>query len=237
MNLTTMLPLTFLALLTVSLSYGAELSPTSQNRPFVVKIVGYDQDNVQYAAEYRVAPSDLTPKILSTVKRQSNTETDLSVPLLRELNGRRELRRQATKKFDLTLPRPVKWVNPSPDGKYLFVGFEDPSVDVMRNAVVLKAANFEMIKEFKLKGRSFLLDSEWSSDSLFLAVLETSERYSKSLRGLLYLLLSHPVPLDTLYVNFVNVRSGKVTKILIAKDVPYGTEIITRTDGDNKRGK
>lgn len=218
---------TCLTAVVVNLADGKKLSPASQNEPFVVQIVGYDQE-LQYAVKYGVVPSGSAPTLLSTVKQQANTEFDVPAVLGRELRRRREARREAVKKFNLPSLKGAKWVNPSPNGKYLFVGFEDPSRDVMRHAAVLKASDLAMIREFTLTGSRYIVDSEWSADSQFLAVLETSERYSLAPRDLILLLLSHPVPLNTFSVNFMHVGSGVVTKTFVVKDVPYATAIISR---------
>ena len=226
-NLTTMFCLTCLTVTMSCLAQGVKVSLASQDGPFVVKIVGYDEA-LQYAVEYDLAPSGSSPKVLSRVKQEPNTKVDFLAVLLRELDRRREVRRQAVKTLNLPSLRDARWVNPSPDGKYLFVGFDDPSRDVMRHAVVLKAADLKIIKEFKLSGSRDIRDSEWSADSQFLAVLETSERFSLSPRDLLYLLASHPILLNTFFVHFLNVGSGGLTETLVAKDVRYGTGIVTR---------
>lgn len=217
------------------LTQQAKADLVSDHETFVVTIIGYDQA-VRYSVEYGVTPSRSTPEVLSPIKRQAKGETDLSVWPLRELERRREERRQAAKNFKFRFTEAVKWVNPSPDGRYLLVGFEDPRLEVMSRAIALRASNFEPLKEWKFKfwSRGYIEDSEWSSDSRVLAVLETSERWSLAPRDLLFALAGHAALLETFFVNFVSVSSGEVVRQLIIKDVRYGTAIITRA-GDRTK--
>lgn len=193
---------------------------------FLVKVVGYDQA-LLFAADYRVAPSGSAAELVSSKKQQPGAQADFLAVLLRELRQRREARKQALTQFKLTALGAAKWVNPSPDGNYLLVGFEDPFLEAMKRVVVVRASNLEQLKEFSAKGREFFVDSQWSSDSRFLAILETHERWSLSARDLAYLLLSHGVPLETFYVNVLSVESRAVTRIPVVRDVRHGESIVT----------
>jgi hypothetical protein len=197
-------------------------------QPFIVKLVGYDQEKREFISEYRIAPSDTKSRLLSKVERDLKTKPNFFGLILRDLNQRRELRRNTLKTLKLGPFTHAKWVNPSPDGRYLLLGFEDPAGEVMTNALIINAADLSAIKEFKMTGGHYILDSEWSANSQLLAILETDERYSKSFVDLISLLLSHPKPLNTISVTFVDVSSGSSTRMQVEKDVRFGTAVITR---------
>lgn len=61
----------------------------------------------------------------------------------------------------------------------------------------------------------------WAANSQSVAILNVSSYYGKSPLELLSSLSGHPVPHDTIFLNILDVRTGKTTEYLVRKDVPY----------------
>jgi len=226
----------FLTVVMVSFVHGASLGTPTQNQTLLVKVRGFD-DGLEFLSHYRVNVVKATAERISTVRQQPNTPRELSGRLMRELTGREEARRQAIKHFNLPKIPKAKWVSPSPDGKRIIVGFEDPLAYVMRNLVVVEAGSLKKIREFTYSGSNYILDVEWSSDSQVVAILETKERNSLAPLHLLYWLSGHGVLLETISVKLFNIGSGDVYKTLIGKDIKFGTGVITRANDETKGGK
>lgn len=193
-----------LTVVMVSFVRGASLAMTTQNQTLLVKVVGFD-DGLEFLSHYRVIVVKTTAERISTVRQQPNTPRELFGWLLREKKGREEARRQAIEKFNLTKIPNAKWVSPSPDGKRIIVGFEDPLFDVMRNLVVLEAGSLKKIREFTYSGSNYILDVEWSSDSQVVAILQTKERYNLAPLHLLYWLSGHGVLFETISVKLFKI--------------------------------
>jgi hypothetical protein len=123
------------------------------------------------------------------------------------------------------LPVSAKWADFSPNCQYLLVGFENPFIEVMHNATLYRWDGSMPVREFRLKG--YMKDFAWSANSRFLFVLETEERYSKSLSGLFGFFIGHPIPLETLFAAIIDTSSGQIRRKRIAEAIPYGTAVFS----------
>jgi hypothetical protein len=61
----------------------------------------------------------------------------------------------------------------------------------------------------------------WSPNSQSIAILNRSSYYGKTPLELLSGKLGHPVPHDTIFLDVLDVRTGKTTEYLVREDVPY----------------
>jgi len=61
----------------------------------------------------------------------------------------------------------------------------------------------------------------WAPNSGSVAILNVSSYYGKSPLELLSGLSGHPVPHDTVFLDIIDVRTGKTTEYLVRKNVPY----------------
>jgi hypothetical protein len=61
----------------------------------------------------------------------------------------------------------------------------------------------------------------WSPNSQSIAILNRSSYYGKTPLELLSGKLGHPVPHDTIFLDVLEVRTGKTTEYPIREDVPY----------------
>jgi len=71
----------------------------------------------------------------------------------------------------------------------------------------------------------------WAANSHSVAILNVSSYYGKTPLELLSGVAGHPVPHDTIFLDVLDVRSGKTTEYLIRNNVPYSfTRILSWTD-------
>jgi hypothetical protein len=104
----------------------------------------------------------------------------------------------------------------SPDGKYL--AYCTPSEPGLFVADKKSAATLYFWKSQEWRGiRGF----GWSPNSQSVAILNISSYYGKSPLELLSGLSGHPVPHDTIFLDVLDVRTGKVTEYPIRENVPY----------------
>ena len=61
----------------------------------------------------------------------------------------------------------------------------------------------------------------WSPNSHSVAILDISSYYGNGPIELLSGLLGHPVPHDTIFLDILDVGTGKVIEYMVRKDVPY----------------
>ncbi len=61
----------------------------------------------------------------------------------------------------------------------------------------------------------------WSANSRHVAILNCSEHYSKSPVGVLSGMSGHPIPSSTVFLDIIDVRTGRVTEYMLRKNVKY----------------
>lgn len=195
----------------------------------VVQIVDHTQVH-EYAAAYGSAPLRLV-----TSRRRTPTE-DLrraaEAEVLRGVNAAKRRLVGAAPGSPCPPSPPVKWSDPSSDGAYSLVGYESP-LDVRRTAAVVWTSGDSELWRLKLRG--YVEDSLWSPDSKTVVVLESTERWLKSPRGLLRIMVGHPVPLSTFFLMACNVESRTCDRIQIASDLEFATARLQR-HSDEQQG-
>jgi hypothetical protein len=180
--------------------------------------------NYGEAWELTLDPATSKAHPVSSSKRKSGEEWPDELPaILRDLEAKHSFRRSAIAGLDGVASAQAKWAEFSPDCKLVVVGYEDSRFEVARNVAYGRAEPWKQLGDLRLRDYNFLLDVAWSSDSRFLVLLETEERYSKSLRGLLSGFFGHPIPLETLFVTIVDLTSGGKQRFKLLSDVPYAT--------------
>jgi hypothetical protein len=180
--------------------------------------------NYDEAWEFRVHPSLSTPELVSKTKRKSTEKgSDALVTALRDLDAKATFRRFAVAGLENPASTAAKWAEFSPDCQLVVVGYEDPRFDVKYRTEFGRPKPWVQLGELKRRDYNFILDVAWSVDSQFLLYLETEERYSKSPRGMASAAIGHPIPLETLFVTTVEIASGKLNRVKLLTDVPYGT--------------
>lgn len=204
---------------------SASNANSSNSNKMIATIVGSNEQRVHSSFRFEAWLEIPKVSLASTKVFQSGSGDPLHVMIGNLTDREKAWRAYAQKKPDHVVG--AKWINVSPDGNYLIAGFQDPSLDVRKNAIVMRTSDRKILKEVYLGWGWGLSDADWSSDSKFLVMLESKERWSKSLKGLLYILLSHPIPLKTFYLTIVDVRSGATSRHLLVEDIAYGEGILS----------
>lgn len=114
------------------------------------------------------------------------------------------------------------------------VGYESPIADVLRTAAVMRLSDSSLVRKPRLRG--YIADSLWAKDSTTVFLLEFTERWLKSPRGLLRILVGHPIPLSTIFLTACNVESGDCERMQIAADLEFATVGLRRADGEGQGG-
>ena len=114
----------------------------------------------------------------------------------------------------------AKWATPSPDRSHVLVGYENPVADALRSAEVRTA---DGRSKWPLVLRGYIEDATWTSDSRIVVLLEHTDRWLKSPRGLLRLLAGHPVPISTFYVTACNVELRRCQSLQLVADLEFAT--------------
>ena len=122
---------------------------TSGNQEFLVKIVGYENDN-ESVTQYLLDARSVSPKVVSTLTQAAHPPPSNSyyASLSRERKEREEARRNSVAKFNLRSLPGARWVRSSPDGKYLFLGFEGTWADILRRVLVVDSTSLTLVREF-----------------------------------------------------------------------------------------
>lgn len=183
--------------------------------------------NHQSAWEFHIDLSVPKAELVSETKgTEPEKRPDVLGSILKELREKQKERRLAVQTFQGPSSAVPEWAEFSPDCRLVVVGLEDPAVNVQRNISYGHPKPWSEVGRMSFNGDHFIEDVAWSRDSRFLVVVETEERYSKSLRGVLSAISGHPIPLNSLYLTSVEASSGKRERLKLLSDIPYGTSII-----------
>ena len=189
----------------------SQQSPPSTG-PFVM-IVDYER-----LWTYRIETRG-KPLLLSAV-----ANTNALAIVLKEKDKKERLRTALSSKWQKPRVQKSYWAEPSPDGKHIVLGHEDPMCNVLCSISILDSATSTSVKELHLP---MIQDVHWMPDSNVLLILEAEERYSKSPRGILFVLTGHPIPKVTLWIRTIDLRSMNEQRELLARDIEYGTGLIS----------
>jgi hypothetical protein len=99
--------------------------------------------------------------------------------------------------------------------------FQDESI------TVFDTGQSSPIREWQHTDRS-IRGFAWASDGNSIAILSETERYSKSPVGMLSALSGHPIPLSAVYLDIVNIETGRVSEVLVRAEVRYAFSRILR---------
>lgn len=195
----------------LSISNGA-LGGTGMGQDWLsVEIVNYLQ-----SVEYSMAGPQSTPILVSKHPR-ADAPLDPLGQISIHISETRGARKQATKLLDSQFGQNIKWANFSPDKRFVLVGLEDPSFESMTSATLFRTADSTVISQVKSEG--LIHDSQWSPDSSSVAILESTERMSKTPWGLFAALSGHPVQLQTFYVRFIDSGSHNEKRVKVTTDI------------------
>lgn len=106
----------------------------------------------------------------------------------------------------------------SPDGEYLAYCTRSGSDEFF---VIDKKKATETLHQWKPNEWRGIQGFAWAPNSHSVAFLNKSTYYGTSPLEQLSGLSGHPVPHDTIFLNVLDVRSGKITEYEIRRDVPY----------------
>lgn len=176
-----------------------------------VEIVNYVQ-----VAKYRINGEN-SPILLSTSPRTADSQDSLG-QISMSISATRRARAYEATLLSAQYGRNIKWANSSPDKRFVLVGFEDPSIESMTTANLIRISDFSVILQVKSEG--IIRDSLWSPDSKSLAILESTERMSKTPWGLFAAISGHPIELQTFYVRFLDLAPPYNEKrVKVATDI------------------
>jgi hypothetical protein len=104
----------------------------------------------------------------------------------------------------------------SPDGKYLAYCKGSESGLSVANKKSTRVLSYWTPKEWRgIRGFA------WAPNSQSVAILNISSYYGKSPLERLSGLSGHPVPHDTIFLDVLDVRTGKTTEYVVRENVPY----------------
>lgn len=186
--------------------------------PVVIRIA--DSKDVH---EYTVAVGHAGPSLRSVIRASVSDDArhEALVAIGRAGDTARRERELAAARLSPAPQPPPKWALLSPDGLHAVVGYEDPISGPMRTASLLRVPDSTVLWSVKLRG--YVEDTLWMEDSKTVLLLESTERWLKSPRGLLRLLVGHPIPLNTIYLTACDVASRQCRRIEIASDLEFAT--------------
>lgn len=201
-------------ILGICLPANSQQSPAPA-APFVM-IADYEK-----LKTYRIETSG-KPLLLSDA-----ANTNALAIVLKEKDKKERLRMASSSKWQKPRAQRSYWAEPSPDGKHIVLGHEDPMCNVLCSISILDSATSTIVKELHLPA---IQDVYWMPDSSVLLILEAEERYSKSPRGILFGLSGHPIPKATLWIRTLDLRSMNEQRELLARDIKYGTGVMSSTN-------
>jgi hypothetical protein len=177
--------------------------------------------------EVRVWPRGPLPLVVRAVIAPDALRRDALGEVLKARHAAERERERGADHVKRFRPR-ARWAYLSPDGAHALLGYENPAGTPMRSAAVVQIP--EDGKTWDLEVRGTLEDSRWAADSKVVLLLESTERWLKSPRGLMRLLVGHPIPLHTLYVMACHLETHRCHRVEIASDLENATAHF-RTDG------
>lgn len=105
----------------------------------------------------------------------------------------------------------------SPDGDYLAYCTRTGSDEFF----VIDKKTGETLYHWKPEKWRGIQGFAWAPNSHSVAFLNVSSYYGKSPLELISGLSGHPVPHDTIFLDFLDVRAWKITEYEVRRDVPY----------------
>jgi hypothetical protein len=195
---------------------GAEIQPLK------VLVANYDE-----AWTYSVDPAAGVVSLLTHTPHDPNEKASKGlITALNEIRDRKEARQQEATQPLMQQWSDATWADVSPNCKYAVIGNENIAFDVLYHATLVETQSPHKIDSIALHDFNYFLDFGWSDNSQYLVIIDTEERYSRSPLGLLARAIGHGIPLETLYARVIDTTTGQEKRVLVAKDVPYGTVAI-----------
>jgi hypothetical protein len=177
---------------------------------------GVQIEVVNYRQFWTYQAGNEPPKLTSSGER-SKGGTDELAAVLRRLSVGQEQRRNQANEIGAARQQGAKWALASPDGSHVLIGFEDPRFHAMRSAKIVRASDGKTVAE--PAGDIWIFDVRWLAGSSSVVILEATERWSYSLKGILGFLVGHPVPLVSFFVRVIDASSGRERRTRIVTDV------------------
>lgn len=207
--------LTFLLLggaLTCTVGASDPEPQTGAHLYLVVEVANYAQ-----SAEYRYFVPDGPATVIAS--RQDPQGEGLK-RIISGVAEQHRVGREAAAQLRWKTAPAARWASISPDKRFVLVGFEDPSSDAMKSAALLRASDQSRVAQFESEGVIRYL--QWSPDSQFIAILESTARVKKTLWGLLSAISGHPIELETFYVTSISANGQRKSRTRIANGVENG---------------
>ncbi len=202
-----------LALVTPAAGVAAPAMPGLGQRGGAVLIIVVNREQ---ALEYRVTAESMKPQLLARSSCTARTSDQLA-ETIRNLKDAREQRRRAAKEVTGARLNSARWATPSPDGVYALIGFEDPAVQATRAALLVRSSDGVVLAEVRPRGS--IRDVRWLPGTDTVITLEATERWKKSLSGLLRILLGHPVPMNSFYLRALDAATAREHVFDVVADV------------------
>jgi hypothetical protein len=120
-----------------------------------------------------------------------------------------------------------KWASVSPDCQHAAVALEDPLLDkFIVNVVVLNRRTPGGARDSRLQAQDRFRDLQWTKDSSHLLLLEDNQRLEKTPWALLSALAGHGVPLSTVTLRTLDLRTSATGAVPLARDIRYATVLL-----------
>ncbi|MGH8620346.1 MAG: hypothetical protein ACREUW_21845 [Burkholderiales bacterium] len=182
-----------------------------------IGVVNYEQ-----YWEYAVDPVAGSVALISTESKPSGSKWPQQLEtVLRDLRARVVRRTFAVTQLSPAARSDFRWAAPSPNCQFFVAGPENAEFDTLRRATLGRDDPWKPIAQVSLGKDNFVKDLGWSSDSRFLVIVETSQRYG-GIGGV----IGHPTPHDKLTAIIVATDTGAVRRVEFAKDVTYATVLV-----------
>lgn len=178
--------------------------------------------------KYDYHPDRMSFELVSHTTKNKDTDWPDQLPIIlkqRDLKNGTQRRLATTLKVDWSAG--IKWAEKSPDEKYVLVGYEDPAHSLRRTIKIFETTTGRCLKAVEYEKEVWIEDFVWSPDSRYLVIIEERERWSKSIVGILGIMSGHPIPLVSYTISVLNVSSGEIKKLPLAKDIKYGVARIS----------
>lgn len=169
----------------------------------------------------------MTARALSTLAAAEGSPAVLQ--FYREMRAREDRARETARTGAAAFPAETKWAKTSPDGRYAVIGLEDPRSWPTRTALLVEIGKTATVRDVSVSGwGDSVADTQWSSHSRHLAVLQSRERWSKAPLAFLLAVLGHPTPLKSFSVRIVDVRTRNEVSVPIVVDVRFGEGLFAK---------
>lgn len=203
--------------------------PDDSQTPALAVVVASEQE----LRRYDLSAGDINPR-LTLVSSDPAAVSNGLIAVLSEKAEKRRVRAGHVAVCAPQLAKTVCWAYPSPDGRFVVLGFEDPLCEAPRTAELMNA---EHVKVIEISAIGALDDVWWTPDSRHLVILDRDERYSLTPFGLLAALAGHPVPLNTYWLRIFDACTGTERRTLVAEDLPRTSAILSTNTAFGERSR